>query len=393
MNQPDSPLRAARVARKWSQARVAEELAALAAERGTAVAAPVSLKTQLSRWENQHATPEAHYRALMCELYDSTEVELGLADPAADPGPAEPGESRLRADLATAAALDTEGLSLLREQIATTRRLDHRLGTAAAQELARAQLTHLGRTLAHTVRERPRRELAGLVAAVALLVGEHARDRVLPDEAWQHFETAKAASRESEDPVLLGCAMVRQASLLIDIGEHTAGAGLIDQAAHLAGADAPAPVLAWITASMGHAWAAAGAEDRARSAYRRAEQQITRPTARIDLTFPAATTYLNFDLTALHRHRGHTELVLHDEEAAIADLEDSLATDGAPARALAGIHVDLAYAYGRAGHPDPAAVHAGRARELTARIGSVRLARLLDERRPAPVTANTATGC
>jgi type III secretion system FlhB-like substrate exporter len=67
-----SPLRAARLTRAWSQVRAAEEIAELARARGIAVAAPVSLKTQLSRWENQHALPEEHYRALLCALYDTT---------------------------------------------------------------------------------------------------------------------------------------------------------------------------------------------------------------------------------------------------------------------------------------------------------------------------------
>ncbi|MDT7646289.1 MAG: hypothetical protein QOC75_3289, partial [Pseudonocardiales bacterium] len=41
MSQTDWPLRAARVARGWSQSRAADELASVASARGVAVAAPL----------------------------------------------------------------------------------------------------------------------------------------------------------------------------------------------------------------------------------------------------------------------------------------------------------------------------------------------------------------
>ena len=111
MSQTDWPLRAARVARGWSQSRAAEELASVASARGVAVAAPLSLKTQLSRWENQHAQPEEHYRGLLCELYESTESELGLSEPSGPPGTDAVGADALRAQLAAAAAVDETALA------------------------------------------------------------------------------------------------------------------------------------------------------------------------------------------------------------------------------------------------------------------------------------------
>jgi transcriptional regulator with XRE-family HTH domain len=390
MNQPGGPLRSARVARRWSQARVAEELAALALERGLAVAAPISLKTQLSRWENQRAVPEEHYRALLCTLYDSTEAELGLVEhPPAEDQPARD-DSRLRADLSESAALDTEEIELLRAQLAATRRLDHRLGTAASAGTARAQLSHLERMLTHTVSSRARHELAHLVVDIALLVGEHSRDWVMPAEAWQHFATAKAAAHEAESGVLIGCAMVCQASVLLDIGEHRLATDLVEQALHLTDADAPGPILAWFSAARGRSWAVSGVAEQARTAYRLAERQLDGPATRIDISFPISV-FLSFDLTALRRHRGHTELVLREDEAAIADLEHALTIEGGAARDVAGTHVDLAYAHGAVGHVEAAAIHAGQAREIVSRIGSPRLAQLLDQRHPLPGAPKFAT--
>ena len=72
-----TPLQAARRARGWSQPRAVSELMRLARWKGIRVASAASLKTQLSRWENGHVTPE-HYQGLLCELYKSTPGELGF---------------------------------------------------------------------------------------------------------------------------------------------------------------------------------------------------------------------------------------------------------------------------------------------------------------------------
>jgi transcriptional regulator with XRE-family HTH domain len=72
-----TPLQAARRARGWSQARMVWELRRLAERKKVNVASATSLKTQLSRWENGHVTPD-YYQALLCELFQSTPGELGF---------------------------------------------------------------------------------------------------------------------------------------------------------------------------------------------------------------------------------------------------------------------------------------------------------------------------
>lgn len=73
-----TPLQAARHRRGWSQTRAVWELSRLADRKGAKVAAPASLKTLLSRWENGHATPDVFYRPLLCELYRAAPKELGF---------------------------------------------------------------------------------------------------------------------------------------------------------------------------------------------------------------------------------------------------------------------------------------------------------------------------
>jgi transcriptional regulator with XRE-family HTH domain len=72
-----TPLQAARHAKGWSQSRAVWELMQLAKRKKINVASDRSLKTQLSRWENGHITPD-FYRPLLCELYNSTPAELGF---------------------------------------------------------------------------------------------------------------------------------------------------------------------------------------------------------------------------------------------------------------------------------------------------------------------------
>lgn len=72
-----TPLQAARHARGWSQARMAYELRRLAQHKKISVASAASLKTQISRWENGHITPD-YYQPLLCELFRSTPGELGF---------------------------------------------------------------------------------------------------------------------------------------------------------------------------------------------------------------------------------------------------------------------------------------------------------------------------
>lgn len=385
MTQPVGPLRAARSARKWSQGRAVAELTKLADNRGVTVAAPVSLKTQLSRWENQHAIPEEHYRVLLCALYESTEFELGLSAPVPAEESCSAERDRLKAELARTAELDESAITLLESQLRSTRELDWRLGAAAASGSTLAQLAHLERARRHAVPDRIRRRLGGLVVDAAALAGDHALDQLRYADAWQHFETARLAARDTEATELVGYAIVRQASVLLELGEHELAMELTAQATTTHGSETPGSVRAWFAASQGRAMASIGDPGPAWSAYRLAERQLREPSAAIDITYPASAI-LKFDLNSFRRHRGHTHLLMHEENAAINDLEQTLSVDG-PVRDIAAVHVDLADACRAVGRVGSAAEHAGRARDIVRRIDSPRLAARLDDRQPAEAAA------
>ena len=82
-----TPLQAARRARGWSQARMVWELMKLTERKKIGVASAASLKTQLSRWENGHVTPD-YYQALLCELLGATPGKLGFGIQDLPSGPA-----------------------------------------------------------------------------------------------------------------------------------------------------------------------------------------------------------------------------------------------------------------------------------------------------------------
>lgn len=79
-----SQLKAVRQQRGWSQARTIAALQAQARAAGVEVPGAASLKTQMSRWENGHRSPNAFYRRLLEQVFGLSAAELGLTTERAD---------------------------------------------------------------------------------------------------------------------------------------------------------------------------------------------------------------------------------------------------------------------------------------------------------------------
>ena len=71
-------LKRARVDRGWSQSRLIAAMEAEARRMRRPIAEPASLKTQLSRWENGHHTPDSFYQELFERVYAKTASQLGF---------------------------------------------------------------------------------------------------------------------------------------------------------------------------------------------------------------------------------------------------------------------------------------------------------------------------
>ncbi|HEY5847240.1 MAG TPA: helix-turn-helix transcriptional regulator, partial [Microlunatus sp.] len=71
-------LKRARVDREWSQSRLIAAMETEARRMRMPIASRASLKTQLSRWENGHRTPDALYQRLFECVYGMTASQLGF---------------------------------------------------------------------------------------------------------------------------------------------------------------------------------------------------------------------------------------------------------------------------------------------------------------------------
>jgi transcriptional regulator with XRE-family HTH domain len=212
-----SPLRAAREAQGWSQIDAARALAELARTRDVRVAAPGSLKTQLSRWENGHATPEQPYRTLLAELYPGWRPVGGTA-------PAD----RLRARVAAAAAVDDEVVALWRTQLATAEQLGGRLGPGAAAAAVRVLVEHLETVLPHLPDPHRYRPVAALLARACLLAGAHALDEGDPEAAHARFVRAAEVAPAGSD--LCAQAAVGRAEALHEVGAAAEARAVLEHA-------------------------------------------------------------------------------------------------------------------------------------------------------------------
>ncbi|WP_232664213.1 helix-turn-helix domain-containing protein [Pseudonocardia sp. TRM90224] len=357
--EPARGLRAARLARGWSQSQAARELSALGTATGGATAAPASLKSLLSRWENGHALPDPQNRALLAQLYERTPAELGIAEPT---DPAAGRSEELIAELATAAAADSGVVSLWKVQLAAARRLDDELGAAGAGRVVRALVEQLESTYAHSLTRAGRQRVGVVLAAASELAGAQALDLGRHDEAWHHFDRARTIAAATELPLVAVAATAGLASVLVDLGKPQLAAELLSD---VSSEEQPAGVVR-LAAARGITSAAAGEAAAARAAFAEARRAFPRVTVEVvEPTLPA------IELADLDRWHGHALAVLGDTSA-VEPLEHALAAEPRSARVRAGIHADLAVALARE-HPEMASTHARSARELAMRIGSSRI--------------------
>jgi transcriptional regulator with XRE-family HTH domain len=375
-----SGLRGARAARGWSQTEAAQALAALARARGVPVAAPASLKTQLSRWENGHAAPDAPYPALLGELYERSRAELGIDRPRS-PDAVDPAE-RLRTRLAAAAAVDDEVVALWRDQLATAQRLDDRLGAPGAAEAVRVLYEQLEAVLPHLPDPPRRTAVAALLARAALLAGTQALDTGDPDTAVTRYARAREAAREAGAVGSAAESAVGHAAALLEVGEPSAALAVV---AHTDTRAVDPVIRARLAAVAATARAATGDIAAARQALDVVHGDHT-PT---DVVHPPTAFAVEWADADLHHWRGRALTALGDPTS-VEYLDAALATDPRSVRDRAALHAELAHALAARGRPDEAAEHARAARALAAGIGSRRIAGRLDGHDPTFASSTSA---
>lgn len=374
-------LREEREKRGWSHTRLASELRRAANAKRINLPKTESLARNFARWENGAGGLSDMYRDLFCEVYGKTAVELGLVAPA--PAPAETedaGAVELAAQLSRASAVDAGLVELLQGQTNGIRRLDARQGAQFIQDQTRAHLANLTDMHQHVIVPGTRRLLSWVLADTSALAGWQALDVGALNESWLHFERAKTAAREAEDPALLAFASAEQAYVLLDMGQPDQATALVEATRDEAKTQVPPLMASWLAASEAEMRAATGDDRGARLALDEADSLHP---ANPDVELP----YVVLNSTHLGRWRGSTLARLGDPEA-IENLSAALdETAGAYARAEAGLRVDLATALLVRGEPSAADEHLQAARVLALRIGSARQQRRIDGLSSAPENA------
>jgi transcriptional regulator with XRE-family HTH domain len=361
----ETMLKAARQARGWTQSRLINELERQARAEGFMPPGRESLRIMVSRWENGHAVPDSTYCALLSKVYRLDGRTLGISAALRAPE-VDPSNEELRARLSCASSVDADLVACLQQQTDSIRVLDRRLGAPVLLDQMRAHVATLTRLLSHVVLPTQRGPLAAVLADAAALAGWQALDVGSDAHAWTYYESAKAAAREAECPVLLGHAMGEQAFALIDLQQPALAVQLIEEARRQGGQRLPALLRSWLWAAEAEACAAAGEDAACRRAVDLADQQLPRASAEPGLP------YLALDEVHLARWRGHSLARLGDTEA-IGDLRSALdRMDHSFTRAEAALRCDLATALLARGEQEEATREVVSATELASRTGSVR---------------------
>lgn len=359
-----SRLQVARADRGWSQTQLIAALVSRAREEGVALPGLPSLKAMVSRWENGKARPDVLYARLLRQVYGLGDVDLGLRLDATSPS-VETANDELVRMLDAAKGTPAEVVLMLQQQTDSLRVLDRSLGAPRLLEQMRGHVTMLSSLVRDSVCATQRRPIAAVLADAAALAGWQALDVGGAAQAWQHFETAKAAAREAGDPGLLAHATAEQAYVLMDLGRPEDAVSLVAEARRISRRSMPPLTACWLSAVEGEAHAQLGDEVHALRAFDAAQGLLASEPA-------DGIPYLVVDERHLLRWRGNVLAQLGHREALDCLTQALGRMDGDFRRAAASLHCDLAAVHTASGDLDAAAAHAATCRSLARQVGSVR---------------------
>lgn len=292
---------------------------------------------------------------------------LDLASPTGDHGDHHQEQTEeLTARLEAAAAVDPAMVMILTTDTNNLRLLDRRLGGVAIADKMRAQIAQVERAHRHAVRPGIRARLAHVLAETSSLAGWQAIHTGALNDAWNHYEHAKAAAREADNPAVLAYVSGEQAYVLLELGQPAQATELL-QHIHTTHRDhVPARLRTWLFAAEAEAAAILGDEATCRTALDQAA--VLLPGGAADPDMP----YLSLDAHHLARWRGNC-LVRFGDPGTIEDLRSALAgMDGTYNRAESGVRCDLAHALLAQGEAEAARPHIQRAQQLATMTGSRR---------------------
>jgi transcriptional regulator with XRE-family HTH domain len=356
-------IRAARQEREWSQTRLIAELERVAARRGAALPSRETMKSRISRWENQHAKPDDFYRPLLREAFGLDDRELGFEQVAEEPVAAAVDElqARINVDMNANGTL----LAALHSQTEAIRLQDRQYGAGILLEQMRVHIDNIEQHLAHSVFDSARRPLARVLADAASLAGWQALDVASIDQAWRFFETASRAAQQAQDTAMYGFARMEQAHVVAELTDPGTACRLAESVWEETKDQVPPALRCWMAAATAEMSAEAG-ETRA------AIGQLSVAESAVDVLDGERPPYLVFNATHLDRWVGHTLAIIGDSAAEERLRRAEAQMDGSFTRASASLSLDLATALVNRGERDEATRRIVQAEQLARRVSSRR---------------------
>ncbi|WP_405561046.1 XRE family transcriptional regulator [Streptomyces sp. NBC_01180] len=367
-------LRAARNAREWSQERLVREIERYARQHLLTVASTASLHVYVSEWENDRRSISDRYARILRPLLGITDDELSGAG-AGPKAPAEvDGYDELMSRIDSSRAVSLTMVKTFMDQTELLRTVDRQMGSAGLVDQMAGHLTTLEDALTFAVLPETRRPVAQALAGAATLAAWQALDAGAVERAWRHYELAKRAAQEADEPMYLAHATAEQAYVLCDAGRHALAVDLVRDAQRVAGQRVSPRLKAWLFAAEAELCAKAGMAEDCRRALVSAAACL-----------PAGEEARDPDMLSIFLNAGHLErwrgnaLALLGDDAAVSSLYNALdLVDPSFIRATSGLRCDLSQAHLARGEYDQAMEHLQQARLLANRTGSVRHRRRIE---------------
>lgn len=287
------------------------------------------------------------------------------------PGHPEVGE--LVSHIESAHSISQSVVETLSDQTEVFPTLDRQMGATQLVDSMARHLETLSDALTFAVMPNARKPVASALAEAATLAVWQALDVGAADRAWRHYELAKQAARETDQPKYLAHAMGEQAYVLIDAGRADLAIELVSEALR-SSRSIPLRLHAWLLGAQAEILALNGNSEACKRSLDTAMQILPVDGVLRDPDIPSIF------LTDAHlaRWRGHALALVGDGQA-VADLHAALdSMDSTFTRAKAGLLCDLAQAHLVRGELGDASKRLQEARLLANRTGSVRHLRQID---------------
>ncbi|MFI2257511.1 helix-turn-helix transcriptional regulator [Streptomyces tubercidicus] len=366
-------LRNARTARGWSQERLVREIEQYARRHVTDVASTASLRVYVSEWENGKRNISDRYASILRQLLGITDSEL-RGDPSEVVLSTVDGYDELLSRIDSASNVSQSMVKAFNEQTELLRTMDRQLGASGLVDQMTGHLAALEDALNFAVLPSTRRPVALALAGASTLAAWQAIDAGAVERAWRHYELAKRAARDAEEPMYLAHAMAEQAYVLCEAGRPGLGLELVRDAQRTIGQGGSPRFRAWLYAAEAELCVHAGMPDDCHRALDAAAASI--PPGAEDRDPDMLSIFLND--AHLARWRGNA-LALLGDDGAVNSLYGALEVmDPSFVRAQAGLHADLVQAHLARAEYDDANKHLRKARLLASRTGSVRQRRRID---------------